>query len=64
MMLKGERVGMAMNRMGQLHAVFNSKISFNLKMRIYKAAVCRLITYGSEAWNLDAKTCAKINGVV
>ena len=31
-------------------------------MKIYKTAVCSLLTYGSEAWNLNKKTQAKLNG--
>ena len=34
------RIAMAMNRMGELRHVFNSKISFGLKLKIYKTAVC------------------------
>jgi hypothetical protein len=56
------RIAIAMSRMGQLHAVFNSQVALGLKMRIYKAAVCSLLTYGSEAWTLNEKTRAKING--
>lgn len=43
------RIALAMNRMGQLRQVFNSNISFALKMKVYKAAVCPILTYGSEA---------------
>ena len=57
------RVGLAMARMGQLRQVFSSGISFGLKIRIYKAAICSLFTYGSEAWTLDENTRAIINGV-
>ena len=56
------RVGMAMARMGQLNQVFSSGISFKLKMRLYKSAICSLFTYGSEAWHLDEKTAAILNG--
>ena len=52
-----------MARMGQLRQVFSSGISFGLKIRIYKAAICSLFTYGSEAWTLDENTRAIINGV-
>ena len=53
---------MVMARMGQLNQVFSSGISFGLKLRLYKAAVCSLFTYGSEAWHLDEKTAAALNG--
>ena len=56
------RIGMAMTRMGQLRHVFSSKIILNLKLKVYKLAVCSLLVYGSEAWNLDQQTCAAING--
>ena len=56
------RIGMAMTRMGQLRHVFNAEISFKLKMKIYKSAVCSLLTYGCEAWLLDEKTAAMLNG--
>ena len=56
------RIGLAMARMGKLTHVFNSEVSFGLKMRVYKCAVCSLFTYGSEAWNLDVATVAAING--
>ena len=51
-----------MARMGQLRHVFNSGIRFGLKMKIYKTAVCSLLTYGCEAWSLDEQTLATING--
>ena len=56
------RIGMAMTRMGQLRNVFSSQLSLSLKLKIYKVAVCSLLVYGSEAWKLDERTCAAING--
>ena len=56
------RITLAMARMGKLTHVFNAKLPFSLKMKIYKCAVCSLFTYGSEAWNLDKATVAAING--
>ena len=56
------RCAMAMNRCGELRAVFGSHIPLGLKIKIYKTAVCSLLTYGSEAWRLDEKTTAMING--
>ena len=56
------RIALAMNRMGELRHVFNSGISLGLKMKIYRTAVCSLITYGCEAWTLDDNTTALING--
>ena len=48
--------------MGQLRHVFGSVVSFKLKIKIYKTAVCSLLTYGCEAWDLNVQTLAKING--
>ena len=56
------RIGMAEARMGELRHVFSAKISFHVKMKIYKTAVCSLMTYDSEAWSLDADTRAKLTG--
>ena len=56
------RIGMAEARMGTLRHVFNADINFHIKMKVYKTAVCSLLTYGSEAWSLDKDTQAKING--
>ena len=56
------RIALAMSRMGELRHIFNSEISLDLKMKIYQTAVCSLLTYGCEAWTLDAKTTALING--
>ena len=52
-----------MARCGALRQVFDSKaLGLPLKLSIYKSAVTSLLTYGSEAWQLDEKTCASING--
>ena len=58
------RIGIAMTRCGQLRFILGSNtISTKTKMQIYRSAVGSLFTYGSEAWNLDQRTCDKINGV-
>ena len=45
-----KRCAMAMSRCGDLRAVFNAKsIPLKLKLKMYKTAVCSLLTYGSEA---------------
>ena len=33
-----------------------------LKLRIYRTGVCSKLVYGCEAWFLDEKACAMING--
>ena len=42
--------------------MFNSNIKFSVKLKIYKTAICSLLTYGSEAWVLDEATQTMING--
>ena len=57
------RIAMAMSRCGRLRPVFDSKvITLHLKLRLYEAAVCSLLTYGCETWDLDEKTRKRING--
>ena len=53
---------MTTTRMGQLRHVFNAKISLQLKMKIYKSAICSLLTYGCEAWDLSEENIALLNG--
>ena len=56
-------VTMAMSRCVKLHHVFDSPhVSLKVKLRLYEAAVCSLLTYGCETWNLDVLTMRKING--
>ena len=56
------RIALAMQRMGVLRHVFDSNISLGLKMKVYKSAICSLLTYGCEAWSLNEKTIAMLNG--
>ena len=57
------RVSMAMHRCGQLRHVFDSPfMGDRLKLRLYKVAVCSLMTYGCEAWTLSEKVMRKLNG--
>ena len=57
------RVALAMSRCGALNQVFNSKdLNLTLKIDIYRSAVTSLLTYGSEAWNLNPSVTAKLNG--
>ena len=57
------RCAMASSRFGALRHIFNSPaIPLKLKMKVYHTAVCSLLTYGSEAWNLTGNIQAMING--
>ena len=54
---------MAMTRCGRLKHIFASDlISHSLKIRLYKAAVCSIFTYGCETWDLSEATMRKLNG--
>ena len=57
------RIAMAMTRCGKLrHILTSDKIHKRLKLRLYEAAVCSLLTFGSETWDLNPKACRQING--
>ena len=34
----------------------------NLRLRLYKACICSILTYGSEAWNITKEVARAING--
>ena len=57
------RIGRAMARAGKLRHVWASDaLTLKLKLRLYVAAVCSIMTYGSETWLLDVPTCRALNG--
>ena len=57
------RINLTKARCGKLSHIFDHpNLSLHLKLRIYRAAVCSLITYGCETWRLDEKTMMKLNG--
>ena len=57
------RVAIAMSRSGKLRHIFDSPhISVKVKLRLYEAAVCSLLTYGCETWDLDSVTMKRLNG--
>ena len=54
---------MATARAGKLRNIWGADdLPLKLKLRLYKSACCSILVYGSEAWRLDKKTCAIING--
>ena len=58
------RIDQAFSRCGELHSVFNSQsLDVTLKLRLYEAAVCSILTYGCETWTLSDKVMRKLNGV-
>ena len=57
------RIAKAMLRCGKLRHLFDADhLSLNLKLRLYSAAVCSLLTYGMETWYLNPLTIRRING--
>ena len=57
------RIAMASQRFGKLRHIWtDNELHFNLRMRLYKACVCSILTYGSEAWRLTKKVSAALNG--
>ena len=57
------RTAMATQRWGTMRHIFNSPhLSLTLKLRLYSAAVCSVMTYGSESWFLTKEVLRAING--
>ena len=56
------RIAIAMTTAGKMRSIWASRSTpLPLKLRIYKVGVCSKLTYGSEAWCLDAAACRMIN---
>ena len=54
---------MARQRFGKMHHLWkDNNLHQNLRLRLYKAAVCSILTYGSEAWMLNAEVRRALNG--
>ena len=57
------RIAAANATAGKMRQIWASRtIPLRLKLRIYSVGVCSKLTYGSEAWRLDEKACAMLNG--
>ena len=58
------RIAMARQRFGKMRHIWaNKELHQKLRMTLYKASVCSILTYGSEAWKLNAEVAKAINGV-
>ena len=44
------------------HIWHNHELHRGLKLRLYKACICNVLTYGSEAWSLTTETTRSLNG--
>ena len=54
---------MARVRAGKLRHIWSAtQLTMTLKMRLYISACCSILTYGSEAWCLDERTCKALRG--
>ena len=57
------RIVKAFARCGKLRNVFDAQtIPVKLKLRLYQAAVCSIMTYGCENWRLTPPIMRKLNG--
>ena len=57
------RIAMVTQRFGKLRHIWRSnELHVNLRLRLYKSAVCSILTYGSEAWRLTKKVIRALNG--
>ena len=58
-----DRIVMATVRSDKLLNIWKAtELPLKLKLRLYKAACCSILVYGSEAWILDETTCKMLNG--
>ena len=59
-----KRIAMSMSRCGRLRSIFDSQeIGPWLKIRLYRASICSLLTYGCESWTLTDKVMRKLNNI-
>ena len=57
------RIAMARQRFGKMHHLWkDNNLHRKLRLRLYKAAVCSILTYGSEVWTLSVDVRKAING--
>ena len=57
------RIARAMIRCGQLRNILDSdKIGLKLKLRLYEASVCSLLTFDCETWTLNQQILGLLNG--
>ena len=52
----------AKQRAGTLRHLWSAKLAVDLKVRLYIAACCSILVYGSEGWCLTEEACRVING--
>ena len=58
-----QRIAKAKSRAGRLRHILQSPLlELDFRLRLYILGCCSILTYGSEAWTLDERTCKIING--
>ena len=58
-----EKITRAVSRCDQLRHVLDSPdLPISIKLRLYQVAVCSILSYGSETWNLNPVTMKMLNG--
>ena len=58
------RIAQAFTRCGKLRHVFDANnLRIKLKLRLYQAAICSILTYDCETWSLTPKVMRQLNGV-
>ena len=57
------RIAMARQRFGKMrHIWHDNELHANLRQRLYKACICSMLTYGSEAWNITPAISRALDG--
>ena len=57
------RIAAARQRFGKMRHIWADKrLHLNLRLRLYKSSVCSIMTYGSEAWQLNEEVARALNG--
>ena len=57
------RIVMVRQKFGKIHHLWKDKsLHIKLRLRLYKASVCSIVTYGSEAWTLSKEVRKDLNG--
>ena len=57
------RIAMALQRFDKMrHLWRDNALHQNLRIRLYKATVCSILTYDSEAWTLNDEVTKALNG--
>ena len=58
------RLAQAQVKCGQLRNIFDDEnLSLGLKIRLYASAICSILSYGAETWDLNPKVRRRINNI-